>query len=171
MLVFSSHLLNCLKLGVGGRIRALMARHRFGIVVIAIVLMVARPEAQRSTPPQPPGETIAPEIAGVVAGGTRVQRVMSYDPAWGGEGSIGAPDGSLLFSQQDLGKILKIDDRGTISTYLENSGRHTGLAYDSKGRLIGCGSAPAGVMVLAPVRSMLADTVDGQPLLRPGDLV
>lgn len=82
-------------------------------------------------------------------------------------------DGSLLFTEQDAGdgKLIKIDKDGNISTYLENTNRTIGLAYDPKGRLIGTQSREPKVGVLAPTRSVLADQFGGQPLVFPNDLV
>lgn len=118
-----------------------------------------------------PQDATASEIPGVVANGTKVQLLDKWDPAHGGEGPVATPDGSLLFAQQDLNKILKIDANDRISTYLETANRTTGLAYDLKGRLISAGGVPPQILVLAPVRSVLASTFAEQPLLHPNDLV
>src|SRR5262249_49358616 len=53
----------------------------------------------------------------------------------------------------------------------ENANRTIGLGYDPKGRLIGAQSRDPRVGVLAPVRSTLAESFEGQPLVRPNDLV
>src|SRR5207244_1769458 len=58
-----------------------------------------------------------------------------------------------------------------ISTYLENTNRTVGLAYDHKGRLIGTQSRDPKGGVLSPTRQVLADKCEGQPLVRPNDLV
>jgi gluconolactonase len=118
-------------------------------------------------------ETIAPDIPGVVAGGTRVRVLQTWDPAQGGEGPVGAPDGSLLFSQQDLGKIFKIGPDGAFTVYLETKPNQIlGLAYDMKGRLISTHRGePNGIVALAPTRVVLADTFEGQPFGSPNDLV
>lgn len=116
----------------------------------------------------PPAETTAPDIPGVVAGGTKVQLIK--EGLQGTEGPIPTPDGSLLLTEQDANKIIKMDKDGKFSTYAENTNRTVGLAYDPKGRLIG--TAQGGqVIVFTPVRSVLADTFGGQTLSRPNDLV
>ena len=46
------------------------------------------------------------------------------------------PDGSMLFTEQDADRIIKIDNSGTISTYLEHANRTVGLAYDHGRRQI-----------------------------------
>ena len=124
---------------------------------------------QEGPPPDPARELSAPDIPGVVAGGTKVQFIRAGFN--GTEGVIAMPDGSVLFTEQDADRIIKIDPAGTISTYLENTNRTIGLAYDPKGRLIGTQSRDPRIAVLHPTRTVLADSFEGQPLVRPNDLV
>jgi gluconolactonase len=83
------------------------------------------------------------------------------------------PDGSLLFTEQDAGdgQLVRIDKDDKISTYLENTNRTIGLAYDHQGRLIGTQSRLPRVGVLAPTRMTLADAFEGVPIVFPNDLV
>src|SRR5262245_22858176 len=124
---------------------------------------------QDGPPPDPKRELTAPGIPGVVAAGTKVQFIRADFN--GTEGVITMADGSVLFTEQDADKIIKIDPSGTITTFLENTNRTVGLAYDSKGRLIGTQSLDPKVGVLHPTRAVLADSFEGQPLVRPNDLV
>ena len=124
---------------------------------------------QEGPPPDPTRELSAPDIPGVVAGGTKVQFIRAEFN--GTEGVLAMPDGSVLFTEQDADKILRIDPAGTLSTYLENTNRTVGLAYDPKGRLIGTQSRDPRVGVLHPTRMVLADSFEGQPLVRPNDLI
>lgn len=118
----------------------------------------------------PPAETTAPDIPGVVAGGTKVQLVK--EGLKGTEGPIATPDGGLLFTEQDANQITKIDKDGNFSIYIEDTNGSVGLAYDPKGRLIGVGRrTKAEILVFTPTRSVLADTFEGQPLSNPNDLV
>jgi len=146
------------------------------VFVIALCLLVSGivlGQAPGQNPAQPPEpalkEAIAPDIPGVIKGGTKV--VLLRDGFNGTEGVISMPDGSVLFTEQDANKILKVDKNDNISTYLENTNRTVGLAYDHKGRLIGTQSREPMVGVLAPTREVLADKFAGQPLVRPNDLV
>ncbi len=118
-------------------------------------------------------ETTAPDIPGVVAGGTRVQVLQTWEPSLGGEAPVSMPDGSLLFSQQDRGRVIKISSDGTFSTFLETAPNQIlGLAYDLKGRLIAAHRGqPNGLVALAPERSVLAESFDGQAFSSPNDLV
>jgi gluconolactonase len=89
----------------------------------------------------------------------------------GTEGVISMPDGSVLFCELNANRVIHIDLAGNFSTWLEDTNRTTGLAFDRKGRLIGAQSRDPRVGVLAPGRVTLADSFDGQPLVRPNDLV
>jgi gluconolactonase len=118
----------------------------------------------------------APDIPGVVSGGTPVRFVASWDRVFGGEGPVPTPDGGLLLTHQGINKIFKIDKDGRGSTYLENTNGTTGLGFDKAGRLLGVGggehgSGVAALLVLAPTRSTLAEAFEGQPIRRPNDLV
>jgi gluconolactonase len=124
---------------------------------------------QEGPAPDPTRELTAPDIPGVVKGGTKVQFLRAEFN--GTEAVITMPDGSVLFTEQDADKVIKIDPAGTISTYLENTNRTVGLAYDPKGRLIGAQSREPRIGVLHPTRMVLADSFEGQPLVRPNDLV
>ena len=119
--------------------------------------------------PDPAREVVSSGIAGVIAFGTKIELLRSgFD---GTEGALSMPDGSLLFCEINTNRIIHLDLAGQFSTYLEDSNRTIGLAYDHKGRLIGAQSREPRVGVLAPVRATLADSFEGQPLVRPNDLV
>jgi gluconolactonase len=124
---------------------------------------------QEGPAPDPARELTAPDIPGVVKGGTKVQFIRAG--LNGTEGVVAMTDGSVLFTEQDADKIIKIDPAGNLSTYLENTNRTIGLAYDPKGRLIGTQSRDPKVGVLHPTREVLADSFEGQPLVRPNDLI
>jgi gluconolactonase len=122
-------------------------------------------------PVKSPPDTMAPDIAGVVRGGTPVHLIR--DLFHSTEGPIAMPDGSLLFTEQDAGdgQLVKIDKDDKVSVFLTNTNRTIGLAYDTKGRLIGVQSNIARVAVLAPTRMTLVEQVNGLPLVAPNDLV
>lgn len=135
-------------------------------------LVLGQAPAQNPAQPAEPAlkEVTAPDIPGVIKGGTKV--VLLRDGFNGTEGVIAMPDGSsVLFTEQDANRLIKVDKNDNISTYLENTNRTVGLAYDHKGRLIGSQSRDPKIGVLAPTREVLADKFEGQPLVRPNDLV
>lgn len=148
---------------------------RFAVFVVSCVgaSALALAGAQAPPPQAPPvplvKELIAPDIPGVIKGGTKVEFVR--DGFNGTEGVIAGPDDSILFTEQDANKIIKYDKNGVISTYLEDTNRTVGLTYDQKGRLIAAQSREPRIGVLAPTRQTLADSFEGQPLVRPNDLI
>jgi gluconolactonase len=130
-------------------------------------------QAPAAAPQAPAAETIAANIPGVVAGGTRVQVIGSNFR--GTEGPIAMPDGSLIFTEMDLNRVTRIDNDGKTSTFLENTNGSNGLAFDSRGRLISAQTAPekmaVGVIYPRGSEAVLVDSYDGKPLARPNDLV
>jgi gluconolactonase len=125
---------------------------------------VAAPQASATA-----RQTVANGIPGVIAAGTKIQLVRAgFD---GTEGVISMPDGSVLFCELNVNKIIHIDAAGHVSTYLEDANRSIGLAFDPQGRLIAAQSKEPRIGALAPTRLTLADSFEGQPLVRPNDLV
>ena len=132
------------------------------LVVVAAVAIVGVPvesgPGRGSEQPYPrlpappvksPPDTTAPDIPGVVRGGTKVHLIR--DLFHSTEGPIAMPDGSLLFTEQDAGdgQLVKIDKDDKISTFVDNTNRTIGLAYDTKGRLIGVQSNIPRIAVLS----------------------
>jgi gluconolactonase len=139
-------------------------------------LAVATPGLARgqAAPPPTATETIAVDIPGVVAAGTKIEVIKSGFT--GTEGPIGLPDGSLIFTETQADRITRIDkDTGATSTFLENTNGSNGLAWDAKGRLISVqttpGAARIGVIYPQGSETTLADSYDGKPFGRPNDLV
>jgi len=131
---------------------------------------VAQGTSTTAAPPADPSrEMTGAEIPGVIAAGTKTQFLRAGFQ--GTEGVIAMPDGSVLFCEIDANRLIRIDQGGNFSTYLEDSNRTIGLGYDAKGRLIGAQSREPRVGVLAPTRVTLADSFEGQPLVRPNDLI
>ena len=121
----------------------------------------------------PPTDTVAPDIPGVVKGGTKIQFLK--DGFQGTEGPIGLPDGSLIFTETNASRITKIDKDDKTSTFLENTNGSNGLAFDSKNRLISVQTTPGqtriGVIYPKGSETTLADNFEGKPFGRPNDLV
>ncbi len=141
-------------------------------VQTATAAVQEQPYPRLPAPPvKSPPDTTAPDIPGVVSGGTKVHLVR--DLFHSTESPIAMPDGSVLFTEQDAGdgRIVKIGLDGSISTFVDNTNRTIGLAYDTKGRLVGAQSHVGRVGVLYPTRQTLVETVDGLPIVSPNDLV
>jgi len=115
-----------------------------------------------------PTETTAPDIPGVVKGGTKVELVGTGLRGTGGP--IAAADGTLLFTEQDANRVSRIDASGRVTPYLSNTNGTIGLAFDRHGRLIAAQTTNPQIAVLSPTRDVLADSFEGQPIVRPHDL-
>lgn len=143
------------------------------IVIGSIGLASVVYAQQRGAPPPPATDTAAPNIPGVVAGGTKVEVIK--EGFQGTEGPIGLPDGSLIFTETNANRITKIDLNNATSTYLENTNGSNGLAFDAKGRLISvqttAGQTKIGVLAPKGTEAVLADSFEGKPFGRPNDLV
>lgn len=137
------------------------------------ISLLASTAAFGQRPQGPPTDTVAPNIPGVVAAGTKVQFIK--DGFEGTEGPIGLPDGTFIFTETNASRITKIAPDGSTSIYLDNTNGSNGLALDSKGRLISVQTVPGNtkVGVIHPKGSekILADNFEGKPFGRPNDLV
>lgn len=118
----------------------------------------------------PPKETIAPNIPGVVAAGTKVQ--VLKDGLDGTEGPITMPDGSLLFTETTGNRVTRIDKDDKFSTFQENTNGSNALAFDKKGRLYSVQTVKMQVGIIYPKGSekVLTDNYQGTPYARPNDL-
>jgi gluconolactonase len=132
----------------------------------------------------PPTDTTAKDIPGVIRGGTKIEVVIASVPGHGTpgvavqgtEGPIALPDGTIVFCETVLGRVAKVDKDGKESVFVDAAIANgpNGLAWDSKGRLIGATTAPGriGVKAIYPKGSeaVLADSFEGKPFVRPNDL-
>jgi gluconolactonase len=127
----------------------------------------------RGGAPQPPAvDTVAPDIPGVVMAGTKVQ--VLKDGLDGTEGPIAMPDGSVIFSEINANRMVRIDRDGNFSTFLENTGGTTGVAFDRQGRLFAAvvpwGSTKFSIIYPESAKKVVIDNYDGKPFGRPNDL-
>src|SRR5688572_32389882 len=91
----------------------------FALCVSCYALVFAQGQAQPPQLRQPITNAVAPDIPGVVAGGTKIELIK-----WGFhavEGAIAAPDGSLLFCEPNLERVIRIDKDDNISTFVEKT--------------------------------------------------
>ena len=124
-------------------------------------------------------------IPGVVAAGA------TWTLAWAGtdnaDGIVGAPDGGLLFAQEQPNRVSTLDSTDRKSVYVENTHGAGSLSMDTKGRLFAAertctdpGRAatppcaePTRISIVYPEneRRVLADSIDGKSFGRPNDLI
>jgi gluconolactonase len=137
----------------------------------ASVLLFAVTDGRTQAAAAPPTDTVAPNIPGVVAGGTKVQ--VLKDGLDGTEGPIAMSDGSVLFTETTGNRITRIDNAGTFSTFLENTNGSNALSFDTKGRLYSAQTVKMQVGIIYPKGSekVLSDNYLGTPYARPNDLI
>jgi gluconolactonase len=141
---------------------------------------------QAPAPTQPPGpekQTVATAIPGVIAAGTKVERIWTGVKS--ADGLIAEADGTLLLPEQGADRISRVDKNGKITVYLEDTNETGGITIDPKGRIIaiergGVGGSFQGqpprartprLSVLAPKRETLADNFEGKNFAVLADIV
>jgi gluconolactonase len=143
------------------------------VMTVCAVSVVVAAQRRGGAPLPPAADTIAPDIPGVVAGGTRVQ--LLKEGLDGTEGPIAMPDGSVIFSEINASRLIKIDKDDVFSTFLENTGGTTGLQFDRQGRLYAAvvpwGSTKFSIVYPEAARKVVVDSYEGKPFGRPNDLV
>src|SRR5881392_247339 len=117
-------------------------------VVYGLLASVALAQAPGQPPLPPATDTVAPNIPGVVAGGTKVQVIK--DGFDGTEGPIAMSDGSLIFTETTANRITHIGLDDKLSTFLENTNGSNALAWDTKGRLYSAQTVKMQVGVIYP---------------------
>lgn len=147
-------------------IMRLSSRTLLAIAGIPVALL-----AQNPPTPEPP-ETVAPGIAGVVAAGTKVRFIKGAFR--GTEGPIGMSDGSLVFTETQANRLVRIDRNDSVTVFLENTNGANGLAIDGEGRLLSVQTTPGQtrIGVLFPKARVATLTADyqGSGYGRPNDL-
>lgn len=112
-----------------------------------------------------------PPILGVAAGGVLVDEIK--DGFNGTEGPLGYSDGSLLFTETNANKIIRIAPDDTVSTFLDKSNGANGLALTPDGSIVAVQTLKTQVGVVYPAdkKQTLASDYQGTPFQRPNDLV
>lgn len=139
---------------------------------MAAVSVVVAAQGRGGAQLPPAADTVAPDIPGVVAGGTKVQLLKEgFD---GTEGPIAMPDGSVIFSEINANRVIRIDKDNVFSTFLENTGGTTGLQFDRQGRLFAAvvpwGTTKFSIIYPEAAKKVVVDNYDGKPFGRPNDL-
>jgi gluconolactonase len=141
------------------------------VAMCAVSVMVAA-QGRGGAPLPPAADRVAPDIPGVVPAGTKVQLLM--EGLDGTEGPIAMPDGSVIFSEINANRLIRIAHDDTFSTFLENTGGTTGLQFDRQGRLYAAvvpwGSTKFSIIYPEAAKKVVVDNYDGKPFGRPNDL-
>jgi len=115
-----------------------------------------------------PSQTAIPDV---IAAGARVEEVRGGFK--GVEGPVAAPDGTVYFNDIPANRTYKLDSKGTISVWRENTNGANGLFFSKDGRMLAAeGGGRRIVAVASDQRVMaLATQSNGQPLRAPNDLI
>lgn len=151
----------------------------FGLVCLLCAVTIAgQKQGAAQAQKGPATDTVAPDIPGVVRGGTVVKVVKDGFTAT--DGPVPLPDGSLIFWDFPSRHIVKIDKDGNASTFLTQGmgvGRNgaQAITVDSKGRIITLDKDKTStrIAVVYPPGSekVLVDTCEGKPMSEANDLI
>ena len=110
-------------------------------------------------------------IAGVIREGAVIELVK--DGFDGTEGPLPQPDGSLLFTENRAGRIVRLTLDGSASVWHAATGGANALALLPDGRIVAALTAtPAiGTLKAGEAPRVLASEFQGRAFLRPNDLV
>jgi gluconolactonase len=151
----------------------MQSKARLAVVLCLLGAVTAYVQAQEVPLPPPATDTVAPDIPGVVKGGSKVQVIV--DGLKHTDGPATMPDGTLLYWDFMDRRLGKVDPNGKPSTFLSNTDGSSAIAFDSKGRLITTlkagNKAAIGVIWPKGKETILADNLDGKPFEGPNDLV
>lgn len=100
------------------------------------------------------------------------------------EGPAVDKDGNVYFTELTTQRILKLDVKGVLSTFRENSNAANGLLIDPQGRLVACEAGTLGrpgtkvegrprvtrTDITSGRIEILADGYEGKPFIGPNDL-
>jgi len=116
-------------------------------------------------------DPVTPAIPGVSAGGVIIELIK--DGFKGTEGPIGYSDGSLLFTETNENRIVRIAPDNTVSTFLENSNGANGLALNAGGEIIAVQTLKPQVGIVYPAdkQKVFAENFEGVTFQRPNDVV
>ena len=116
-------------------------------------------------------DPVTPAIPGVAAGGVVIDVIK--EGFKGTEGPIGYSDGSLLFTETNENRIVRIAPDNTVSTFLGNSNGANGLALNASGELIAVQTLKPQVGIIYPLdkQKTFAENFEGVGFQRPNDVV
>ena len=150
-----------------------MTRHPLVTLTLALAAALSASSAFAQSPPNTAQLQPAPDIAGVIAGGTMPEVVIkgltsSDDPLW-------LPDIGLLFSESQAKRIVRLDEHDQPVTFVGDLHNPLGMTFDAQGRLISLQTQPGftGPRIVWPKgkEAIVADNYEGKPFGRPNDII
>jgi gluconolactonase len=151
-----------------------MSRKVLFALTFALAAGLSMSCAFSQTPPNTTQLQPAPDIPGVIKGGTMPEVVIkgltsADDAFW-------LPNVGVVFSEPRANRIVRLDEHDQPVTLVGNLHGPLGMTYDAKnGRLISLQTEPGftGPRVVWPTgkEAIIADNYDGKPFGRPNDVV
>ncbi len=151
-----------------------MSRHVLVAWTFALAAGLGISSAVSQTPPNTTQLQPAPDIPGVIKGGTMPEVVIkgltsADDAFW-------LPGVGVVFSEPRANRIVRLDEHDQPVTLVGNLHGPLGMTYDAKnGRLISLQTEPGftGPRVVWPAgkEAIIADNYEGKPFGRPNDIV
>src|SRR6266478_5727576 len=140
-------------------------------IVLCLVAAAILGQGKAQQQPVPEKQVSATEIPGVIAAGTKVERVWTGFNA--GDGLIAEANGTLLLPEQgEANTISRVDKNAKVTLYLEDTNEAGGVAIDPRGRVIDIErKPPSRIRLLVPERKCLADYSERRPFCRLRDSV
>jgi gluconolactonase len=142
----------------------------FAIVCCLLVSAVMLGQGQRGgDAPTPEKAVTVTAIPGIIAAGTKVERVWTGNQA--ADGLISEKDGTLLLPEQRGHRVGRFVN-GKVVPWLTDTNEAGGIAINSKGQVIAVErNMPPRLRMLYPEVRVLADNFEGKPLGRLSDIV
>jgi gluconolactonase len=156
------------------------------LLICACVSPLAAQQPRTFPQPALAKEVTITAIPGVIADGAKWTLVWQGNE--NADGIAGTNDGGLLFAQEQLNQVSKVDKNGKFSAFLTNAHGPGAVSIGPKGRIVvvertctdpgghqgmkpeDC-KEPTGIAALTPERKVLADSFAGKGLGRVNDLV
>ena len=110
------------------------SKARLVIMLCLLSAVTAYVQGQGTPLPPPATDTVAPDIPGIVKGGSKVQVIV--DGLQHTDGPATMPDGTLLYWDFMARRLGKVDPNGKPGTFLSNTDGSSAIGFDSKSRLI-----------------------------------
>jgi len=143
------------------------------MVLFVLAGCIAVSSASAQTPANPVVLQPAPDIAGVIKGGTLPEIVVrglrgADDPIW-------LPNIGLVFTESQNNRVVRLGEDDQLTTFVGNLHGPLGMTFDAQGRLISLQTQAgfAGPRVIWPAgkETILADHFEGHTFGRPNDIV
>ena len=150
-----------------------MIRQALATLTLALAAGLGVSPAAAQTPPNTVQLQPAPDIAGVIAGGTMPEVVIkgltsSDDPMW-------LPNIGLVFSESQAKRIVRLDEHDQPVTFVGGLNNPLGMTFDAQGQLISLQTQPGftGPRIVWPKgkEKIVADNYQGKSFGRPNDIV